>query len=124
MPFTIELDADREIAIAKGVGPFDLEDARAALQAVVTHPCFVDGVRLLWDVRERTTAPDPQGAKAWLDTLTAYREHLDHRIAILTRAGVQYGIGRMVEIHAELRNFELRVFVDPDSAEGWLRGEV
>lgn len=123
MPFTIQIEADRGIAIAKGSGPFDLEDARAGLEAVVTHPRFAEGVRLLWDVRERTTAPDPQGAKAWLDTLTTYREHLDHRIAVLTRAGAQYGIGRMVEIHAELRNFELRVFVDPASAEDWLRGE-
>lgn len=120
MPFTIEVDRDRRIARGKSTGPYSLEETLAATRAIISHPDLVEGTRLLWDARERETVPGPESVTVWLDTLMNDYGQLDRRIALLTRPGLQYGMARMIEITADVRGFELRVFEDPEEAEAWL----
>ncbi|MCX6069410.1 MAG: hypothetical protein NTU91_00915 [Chloroflexi bacterium] len=42
------------------------------------------------------------------------------RTALLTTGGVQYGVGRMVQAHAEYLGLEMEVFTDETRALAWL----
>jgi hypothetical protein len=77
---------------------------------------------VLLDARDLTLLPSPAETEVLAGLLANQRVLGRHRVALVVRAGTQYGVARMVCTLAELRGADAKVFMEEPAALAWLAG--
>ena len=104
-------------------GPPDAKETTAMFRQMAAGPGLGEGWGVVLDLRLREGAWSTQDVKDVLFTLQAVSSRVSGRIAVLAGSEVQYGMGRMTEIHAENYGVPLRAFMDERQAMEWLGEE-
>lgn len=97
-------------------------DHVAALSDLACSPELAPGIPVLLDARDLTLLPNPAEADVLAGLLANQRVLGRHRVALVVRAGTQYGVARMVCTVAELRGADAKVFTEEPQALSWLVG--
>jgi hypothetical protein len=92
----------------------------AAIMARPDSAAPAPGASVLIDIRDLTELPSRGEAGAIADGLATVQVVGGHRMAILARAGAQFGVARMVSSLAELRGASLGAFTEEGEALQWL----
>jgi hypothetical protein len=92
----------------------------AAIMARPGSAAPAPGASVLIDIRDLTELPSRGEAGAIADGLATVQVVGGHRMAILARAGAQFGVARMVSSLAELRGASLGAFTEEGEALQWL----
>lgn len=114
MPLEIRHESDGRVIHATATGPAQVSEW-AELTRSEREVRDISRVALLVDIRPRETLP--RGPEA-----LSVREQLRQwgAVAIVTRPGAQFGIGRMVDSAGEDGGTPARSFTDLDEARRWL----
>lgn len=97
-------------------------DHVAALNELAGGPALMPGIPVLLDARDVTLLPNAAEAEVLAGLLANQRVLGRHRVAVVVRAGTQYGVARMVCTLAELRGADAKVFTEEPQALSWLVG--
>jgi hypothetical protein len=102
--------------------PYTTDELDRALTEILAHPVGAPPLRLLVD-RRYCTAPTTAFVQHIADFIEGHlAQYTDGRIAIVTSDDTGFGVGRMTQTIAELRQLPCRfqVFRDWSDAEKWL----
>lgn len=118
---TYELLAGGRIARIHGWGGATAEEAEQTLAALLADPGLQLCFGILIDARGASRCLAQREVRVMAESQCRLSEGRVRRTALLTTGGVQYGVGRMVQAHAELLGLEVRVLTDEDRALAWLQ---
>jgi hypothetical protein len=121
VPFTYEIDEDRDFLSIVASGRITTEEALATYDAIVAEPSFNPGMKILSDHRELETVLPIAFVRAWISRIEeAGKLFRGTRAALVESGTVRYGMARMASILTEPTSIEMRVFRDIDEARRWL----
>ena len=123
MPFTYEIDEERDYLAVSASGKITSREALATYDEIVADPRFHPGMKILSDHRELDTVLPIAFVRAWVSRMEEAGALFKGTRAALVESGtVRYGMARMASILAEPTQIVLRVFRDIDEARRWLEG--
>lgn len=122
MPITTNYNPELNILFGSIEGIISLEEAQAALNAIVTSNDFPPDVDTLWDVRLMDTAQVNTDFEKMLLAMRQDKDNLrgNARIAIVASSDIAFGIGQHYEGKSLGLSQNIHVFREPDVAKGWL----
>jgi hypothetical protein len=122
MPATYRIDVpSRLVIITWPAAEPDLAEWRVTLDTVFADPTLQPGFSILSDWRLGIGAPTSTFIEAFVHTLGIYHARgLERWATVIPQSSVAFGVGRMAEIQAQLRQVNFRAFVDYDEAYAWL----
>ena len=125
MPYTYEIDVERQLVVVVFSADATLAEAEAAMTQVHADPRHLLRFSRVYDCRAVTRLP-PLGELRGVAELFRRRVDptVDARRAIVARGGAPYGLGRMLQTLLDLIGLELQVFTDLDEATAWATGHV
>jgi hypothetical protein len=99
----------------------DVLMTRATIEALLADPRLKPGYAVVSDWRHETGAPTSGYIQSFMELLRdAERRGITRWATVVPTASLAaYGVGRMAETNAELRNLSYRVFRDYDEAVRW-----
>lgn len=120
MPVTY-LFEDR-ILIVECRGEYSPAELESAWDQAVQDPRFNEGTEVCLDVREsaslaQRSTRDLRRTSNWFAAQAAM---VNHRCALLTRPGIQFGLMRMASVWVGFKGTAAGVFTDRDKAFSWL----
>ena len=119
---TYELLAGGRIARINGWGGETADEAERTLTALLADPGLQLCFGILIDARGASRCLALGEARVMAESHCRLSKGRVRRTALLTTGGgVQYGVGRMVQAHAELLGLEMQVFTDETRALAWLQ---
>jgi hypothetical protein len=94
---------------------------QGAIGALLTDPRLKPGYAIVSDWRKQTAPPTSEYIESFIDILGSAARYGIRRWATVVPATsvAAYGVGRMAELNAELRDLSYRVFRDYDEAVRW-----
>ena len=103
-------------------GETPLSAVEGLLDEALSDPACPPRPYILSDLRGSTSVSRLSGdeMKQAVDVFAARREQLGGKSAVVTQAGVQFGVMRMGSAYSEFADLELRVFESEATALEWL----
>ena len=123
MPFRIEVDRQRRVAIVSGTGALGPEERLSAPAEVAAHPDFEPDFGVVFDVRNIEPDFDANRMVESARSLLRMRPLLRHRLAVVAPVV----LATPLEIGAALAvagGFPIQIFLDFDEALAWVTPEV
>jgi hypothetical protein len=121
MPFTYQIDAERNLVSIEAKGSITPDEAFATFDEVIAHPDYRPEMKVLSDHRELESVMSVEFVKAFLGRLSPMREVLRQaRWAFVERGLVRYGMARMASILSGPLGIQLRAFRSMSEAREWL----
>jgi hypothetical protein len=122
MPATYHVDAPRRFAVITwSPDKPELTEWTSTLSTVMADPAFEPGFSILSDWRAAVAPPDPQLMEALVDSIRVLiAEGVRRWATVIPGTPVAFGMGRMAELLAEVREVPIRVFQDYDEALSWV----
>jgi hypothetical protein len=124
MTASVSLDPETGIWTFQLSGTVTAEEALRAYQEMRESPEFRPSAPRLWDARETVSGTAIDGFDL-RSIAQRTGSGVAHKVAILVRRDVDFGISRMYQSHAELEDqpADTRIFRDHDEAVAWLVAE-
>jgi hypothetical protein len=119
MPLTLSF-TEPSTFVFSASGHVTYAECGPVYEALLTHPHFRKGARILVDGRTVTKAPSTEEVRALSDWLRALTERGVHSLGIVTNSTLTYGLARMFSMFAEVLNFRVAVFKTMEEGERWL----
>ena len=118
MPYAHHIIETDRLALVSGSGPGTCDTWLAELQAISVDPGLGADLAVLFDLTDLDYVPSGTDSER---IAGAFRRLLGrHPIALLARAGAQYGGARQVSIFSEIAEVTVQAFQDYDEAVAWL----
>ena len=125
MPYTYEIDAERQLVVVVFSANATLAEAEAAMTQVHADPRHSLRFGRVYDCRAVTRLPPLSELRGVAELFRRRVDPtIDARRAIVARGGAPYGLGRMLQTLLDLVGVELHVFMDLDEAIAWATGQV
>ena len=117
----IEIDDERGIVRVVPTKPITLNDACAAIDAIIAAPGFSAGLPSIWDMRYtelmHINADDIKRISEYANNVKEQRGNA--RIAFIVSSNLAYGLGRMFEMFNATSHIRARVFRNYEEGEAW-----
>jgi hypothetical protein len=121
MPFTYQIDAERNLVTLEATGSITPNEAFATFDEVIAHPDYRPDMKVLSDHRELESVMSVEFVKTFLGRVSQMREALRQaRWAFVERGLVRYGMARMASILCDPLGLQLRAFRSMSEAREWL----
>ena len=125
MPYTYEIDVERELVAVVFSADATLAEAEAAMTQVHADSRHSLRFSRVYDCRAVTRLPPLSELRGVAELFRRRVDPtVDARRAIVARGGAPYGLGRMLQTLLDLIGLELQVFTDLDEATGGATGHV
>jgi hypothetical protein len=99
----------------------NIDLTRATIDALLADPRLQPGYAVVSDWRQQTIPPSSAYVESFIDILSSAERHGIRKWATVVPSTslAAYGVGRMAELNAELRQLSYRVFRDYEEAVRW-----
>jgi hypothetical protein len=111
-----------DIVLVRGHGGGGIDEADRVIEAVVREWGDAPLRRVIFDVRELDYVPSTPDAQHIASTYSRAARGGDCRMAYVSRPGLQYGMGRMIEMLTEIEGISASSFTTLEDAREWLLG--
>jgi hypothetical protein len=123
VPFELRVAPGEFLAHVRGWGREDFGSTAEAMRTLGRDPRLAAGMPVLFDARELDYLATPPEVAAFATPESLSALFAGRRVALLTRRGAQFGVGRTFAAKAEMSGSEVEIFVEPDLALAWLAGQ-
>jgi hypothetical protein len=125
MPATYHIDASRRLVVITWLpGQPELTEWHVTLRTLMGDPAFAPGFSILSDWRAAVSPPDRQTMETLVDRIRALvNEGVRRWGTVIPTTAAAFGMGRMAELLAEVRQVPIRVFQDYDEALVWVSSD-
>jgi len=121
MPFTYNIDPERNLVTIEATGRITAHEAFATFDEITAHPDYRPAMKVLSDHRELETVMSVEFVKAFLDRVNRLKDVLRHgQLAFVEHGLVRYGMARMASILSAPMGVQLRAFRSMSEAREWL----
>jgi hypothetical protein len=121
VPFTYAFEPENDLVSITASGRITTEEALATFDAIVSHPEFQEGIKVLSDHRGLETVVTPGFVRAFIGRIERRGELFrGTRCALVESGSARYGMARMASVLSEMTPINMRAFRDLDEARTWV----
>ncbi len=121
MPVEFSIDKENELLERTVTGKVTPEEVIASLEASISHPDYLPGMRSLTDMRDFVLSSTAEDIRQYATFLGAHMDMIKGmQAAVVVSRTVDYGLTRMLQAIADDPTFAIAVFYDIDEAKRWL----
>ncbi|MCP4724325.1 MAG: hypothetical protein GY863_04790 [bacterium] len=123
MQVKISINKEKNLITVTAGGNLSIDELAGGLVKVTSHPDFVAGQDVIWDLRGVETADmDTDDLKDIVEYVKGMQDKRGsgYKAALITSQDYIFGLARMYEAYVNSLPFKLRVFRNADEAYAWL----
>jgi hypothetical protein len=122
LPVETRIDTDAGVVTFKVTGDLVLDEIRRALEDLYSDPEFQPSMHSLWELKEGHVGVTATQLPELIEFLgkTAEKRGTGHKVAIVVRGNLDFGLSTIFQMHAYSLPFEVKVYQSLTQAKRWL----